>query len=848
MKHPRRLASALIQPLESRLLFAAASLDRTFSGDGKAIVDVAQSNDRATAVAIDADGRTIIAGAADMPITTPSEPIRWLAALARLRPDGTPDPTFGPGGEDGDGKVSFEWVNDGGDGQRLRVQRPADLMLLDDGKMLLLVTAGPDNDIDTSQVAVLRLTPDGAPDPTFGGGDGVVATRFGQSVSDEFGGNTAVALAPAPGGRIVVVGHVFSRRFGGVGVARFHADGRPDTSFATDGSAVYEFDTTPEVEDASNASDVAVAPDGDIVIAGGYAQGFFDFAVLRLNPDGSVEARATELFRGSGTYENAQAEAVGLLPGGDIVLGGWGQRSDLTGDFALVRLNPDLTRDTSFGGGDGIATSRFGAVGASIQDLAVLPGDKVLAAGQAAGNFALARFNADGSPDTTFDADDASPDGRKTTHFGTASGARAVTVARNGRIVAAGVAGSDFGVARYVGEALEPQPGPGEEVTYQAENARLSGAVVSRSHAGYTGSGFVDYVNSSGDFTEWTVGARAAGTHRLTFRYANGGSSDRPLELKVNGQVVRSRLSFRGTGGWDKWQEVSVDVPLGAGANVVRLTAVGSSGPNVDKLTVRPSTQPTPETLTLQAEAGRLSGAVVSRNHGGYTGTGFVDFANASGDFIEWDVDVPAAGAYTFELRYANGSPSLRPLMLSVDGTFRAEFIFPPTGSWSNWSTARVTTQLAAGRNTVRVTDAGSSGPNVDRLTVRPAASQTLQAESARLSNAPFQDHAPGYTGSGYVSFFPSGSSATFTVNVPETRDYRLEFRYSIGNFSEGPLRLRVDGRTLYNVGFRPTGGWEQWKILATGVPLRLAAGTHEITLESTGSGGGVNLDAMTII
>ena len=92
------------------------------------------------------------------------------------------------------------------------------------------------------------------------------------------------------------------------------------------------------------------------------------------------------------------------------------------------------------------------------------------------------------------------------------------------------------------------------------------------------------------------------------------------------------------------------------------------------------------------------------------------------------------------------------------------------------------------------MTDAGSSGPNVDRLTVRPAASQTLQAESARLSGAPVQDDAPGYTGSGYAFFFPTGSTATFTVNAPETRDYRLEFRYGSANLLGGESTRPVGG------------------------------------------------------
>jgi hypothetical protein len=88
-------------------------------------------------------------------------------------------------------------------------------------------------------------------------------------------------------------------------------------------------------------------------------------------------------------------------------------------------------------------------------------------------------------------------------------------------------------------------------------------------------------------------GGTAGGAYDLTFRFANGGATDRPLELKVNGTVVRPALSFPRSNfsgaGWSDWRTVTVSVPLIAGANTVRLTAIGQSGPNLDALTVRPA-------------------------------------------------------------------------------------------------------------------------------------------------------------------------------------------------------------------------------------------------------------------
>ncbi len=73
------------------------------------------------------------------------------------------------------------------------------------------------------------------------------------------------------------------------------------------------------------------------------------------------------------------------------------------------------------------------------------------------------------------------------------------------------------------------------QVTVEAETALLSGPVVSSLHAGFTGSGYADYQAASGEFIEWTVVAPAFGSHTLTFRHANGGTTSRPLSVTANG-------------------------------------------------------------------------------------------------------------------------------------------------------------------------------------------------------------------------------------------------------------------------------------------------------------------------
>jgi hypothetical protein len=131
------------------------------------------------------------------------------------------------------------------------------------------------------------------------------------------------------------------------------------------------------------------------------------------------------------------------------------------------------------------------------------------------------------------------------------------------------------------------------QTTYEAEQAVLKGAVVATNQSGYTGTGFAHYVNASGDYIEWTVNTPVAGLFLLKFRYANGGTTNRPLKLQVNTTIVAAKLAFSSTGGWATWSLSSSAVNLIAGANKIRLTTIGSNGPNVDNLNYGSTTKHT---------------------------------------------------------------------------------------------------------------------------------------------------------------------------------------------------------------------------------------------------------------
>ena len=122
---------------------------------------------------------------------------------------------------------------------------------------------------------------------------------------------------------------------------------------------------------------------------------------------------------------------------------------------------------------------------------------------------------------------------------------------------------------------------------YEAEDATLSKAVPMSNHKSYTGTGFVDYTNATGGYVEFTVNSPTASTATLTLRYANGTTSNMPMDIQVNGKVVAKALAFNNTLSWDEWDTRTVVTNLVAGPNLVRAVATSSKGgPNLDSLEV----------------------------------------------------------------------------------------------------------------------------------------------------------------------------------------------------------------------------------------------------------------------
>ncbi|MFF9850918.1 calcium-binding protein [Streptomyces litmocidini] len=345
---------------------------------------------------------------------------------AALAAPGDLDPTFGS-----DGRVTTPIT---GSSEGNDVARQAD------GK---LVVVG----MSEAGFALARYGTNGALDPAFNG-DGIVVSDFGGG----FHSANAVAIQPSDG-KIVVAGttEVVAEEGGGCcffSVARYNTDGSPDTGFG-DGGLV----RVDEFGGSADGADVAVQPDGRIVAVGKGSGG--GFALVRLTTGGNLDptlggdgAVVAGFTPTSPQDAGGIARSMALQPDGKIVSVGYVGNTAF--DIGVVRYNPNGTLDTTFSG-DGMVTADFG--GTEFGNAAAVQSDgKILAAGAGGAGYALLRYNADGSPDTTF-----SGDGRTSVAFpGDGGFANAMALQQNGKIVLAGQADdpnssepNDFGLVRF---------------------------------------------------------------------------------------------------------------------------------------------------------------------------------------------------------------------------------------------------------------------------------------------------------------------------------------------------------------------------------------------------------------
>ena len=215
-------------------------------------------------------------------------------------------------------------------------------------------------------------------------------------------------------------------------VVRYNSNGSLDTSFDSDGKITTNLGST------DIAYSIALQDDGKILVAGVSSS---NFAVVRYDSNGSLDTSfgsAGKVITDIGTNTTDTAYSVSVQADGKIIVAGVS-----SSNFAVVRYDSNGSLDTSFGSAGKVITNLGGTDTA--YSVSVQANGKIIVAGSSSNNFALVRYNSNGTLDTDFNTT-----GIITTDIGTNTTDNAYALTQhNGTIIVAGVSANNFAVARY---------------------------------------------------------------------------------------------------------------------------------------------------------------------------------------------------------------------------------------------------------------------------------------------------------------------------------------------------------------------------------------------------------------
>ncbi|MEH2317470.1 DUF4347 domain-containing protein [Nostoc sp.] len=329
------------------------------------------------------------------------------------------------------GKVTTDFASNNDYGNSITVQP--------DGKILV---AGTSDNGTNSDFAIVRYNSNGTLDTSFNT-TGKVTTDFGNG--DDYGSSITVQ----PDGKILVAGDSYNGTNNDFAIVRYNSSGTLDTSFNITGKVTTDF--------ASNNDygySITVQPDGKILVAGGSYNGINnDFAIARYNSNGTLDTsfNITGKVITDFASDNDYGNTITVQSDGKILVAG-GSYNGINNDFAIARYNSNGTLDTSFNI-TGKVTTDFASDNDFGFSITVQPDGKILVAGGSYNginnDFAIARYNSNGSLDTSFNTT-----GKVTTDFASNNDSSySITVQPDGKILVAGESDNgtnyDFAIVRY---------------------------------------------------------------------------------------------------------------------------------------------------------------------------------------------------------------------------------------------------------------------------------------------------------------------------------------------------------------------------------------------------------------
>lgn len=313
----------------------------------------------------------------------------------------------------------------------------------------------------------------------------------------------------------------------------------------------------------------------------------------------------------------------------------------------------------------------------------------------------------------------------------------------------------------------------------QGEDFCDANGIIESSNVGFVGNGYLNYDNASGNSASWYLVSNGSQNAILGIRYANGGSTARPLNVYINGSQ-QATLSGNTTGDWTTWTTENISVSLNDGVNMISMTATSvDGGPNLDQITFTSenvtvggcdadcngvlggsafmddcgdcvggntgmlacvqdcngewggtaildncgicaggNTSFTACSGSLEAEdACAVDGILLEDINEGYSGAGYVNTTNANGAFVSWIVNSTSNQTATFTFKFANGGTTSRDGQLTINGNTGPIVNLPSSGSWTTWQMVTVNVDLNQGSNEILLEAVTADGlANLDMI------------------------------------------------------------------------------------------------------------------------------------
>ncbi|HWJ92997.1 MAG TPA: carbohydrate-binding protein, partial [Flavisolibacter sp.] len=305
------------------------------------------------------------------------------------------------------------------------------------------------------------------------------------------------------------------------------------------------------------------------------------------------------------------------------------------------------------------------------------------------------------------------------------------------RIVTTDAKGSGWNINWWeIVSSPAPPPGSGT-IRIEAEKySSMSG--IQTENTGDIGGGLNVGWQENNDWMDYSVNVASAGTYTVNFRVATTNTGVQ-FQLRNASGTALATVTVPNTGWWQTYQTISAQVTLPAGQQTLRIvtTDAKGSGWNINWWEIvgtatPPPPPPTTTSIKIEAESYTAMSGIQTENTGD-AGGGLNVGWQENNDWMDYSVNVPAAGTYTVNFGVATTNTGVQFQLRNSSGTSLATVTVPNTGWWQTYQTISAQVTLPAGQQTLRIytTDAKGSGWNINWWQITNEASQSIASASA---------------------------------------------------------------------------------------------------------------------